>query len=289
MKLERFYEKNYKKVLVIPYLLLIIAIIFLGIQYANNGEFIERDITLKGGTSITIYKEGIDFKEIEGLLKEEFGDVNVRGLNDFSSRKNIGVIVEFSDIEENIVKDFLKEKIDFDEEDYSSETTGSKFGEGFYKGLLITILFAFLFMAIVVFITFRTFIPSIAVISAAIIDLVVALAIISALNFKLTSAGIVAFLLVIGYSIDTDILLTTSLLKRKEEPMYERLEKSIKTGLTMTITTIVALTVGSIFSTSFVLQQMFTIIVIALIIDIIATYLANAPILIWYCKKKNIH
>ena len=289
MKLERFYEKNYKKVLIIPYLLLIIAIIFLGIQYMNNGEVIERDITLKGGTSITIYKEGINFQEIESYLKNEFGDINVRGLNDFSSRKSIGIIVEFSNFDENLVKDFLKEKIDFSDDDYSSETTGSKFGEGFYKGLIITILFAFLFMAIVVFITFRTFIPSLAVISAAIIDLVVTLAIISGLGFKLTSAGIVAFLLVIGYSIDTDILLTTRLLKRKDEPKYERLERSIKTGLTMTITTIVALTVGSIFSTSFVLKQMFTIIVIALIVDIIATYLSNTPILIWYCKKKNIN
>jgi len=288
MKLERFYEKNYKKVLIIPYILLIIAIIFLGVQYMNNGEVIERDITLKGGTSITIYKEGLDFKEVEGYLKEEFGDINVRGLNDFSSRKSIGLMIEFSDFEEEVVKDFLKEKIDFSEDDYSSETTGSKFGEGFYKGLLITILFAFLFMAIVVFITFRSFIPSLAVISAAIIDLVVTLAIISGLGFKLTSAGIVAFLLVIGYSIDTDILLTTRLLKRKGDPLYERLKGSIKTGLTMTITTIVALSVGGIFSTSFVLKQMFTIIVIALVVDIIATYLSNAPILIWYCKKKNI-
>ncbi len=57
----------------------------------------------------------------------------------------------------------------------------------------------------------------------------------------------------------------------------------------MTVTTLVALSVGALFSTSFVLKQMFTIIVIALIIDIIATYLANAPILIWYCKKKNIY
>ena len=157
MKLERFYEKNYKKVLIIPYILLIVAFIFLGVQYMNNGEVIERDITLKGGTSITIYKEGIDFREVESYLKEEFVDINVRGLNDFSSRKSIGLMIEFSDFEEEVVKDFLKEKIDFEEEDYSSETTGSKFGEGFYKGLLITILFAFLFMAIVVFITFRTF------------------------------------------------------------------------------------------------------------------------------------
>lgn len=289
MKLEEFYEKNYKKILVIPYILLMIAILFLVFNYTSSGEIIERDISLKGGTSITIYKEGIDHNEIESFLKEKFSDIRVRGLTDFSSGKNIGIIVEFSGVEESLIKDNLKEKIDFNEEDYSSETTGSKFGEGFYKSLMITILFAFLFMAVVVFITFRTLVPSLAVISAALIDLVVTLAIVSILNFKLTSAGIVAFLLVIGYSIDTDILLTTRLIKSGKGNLYERLKGAIKTGLTMTITTVVALSVGSLFTTSFVLKQMFIIIIIALIVDIIATYLANAPILIWYCKKKKIY
>ena len=82
-------------------------------------------------------------------------------------------------------------------------------------------------------------------------------------------------------------MLTTRLLKRKIGNLYERLEGAIKTGLTMTITTIAALLVGYIFSTAPVLKEIFFIILIALFTDIITTYLGNAPILLWYIKKKK--
>ncbi|MBU2633651.1 MAG: hypothetical protein KJ674_00240 [Nanoarchaeota archaeon] len=287
MNIEKIY-KNYKKLLLVPIILLTLSILFLAINNATKGELIERDISLKGGISVTLYKEDLNKNQIESSLKQQFPDIHIRTLTDLSSRKDIGLIIESSIAEEPELKESLKTLTNFKEEDYSSETTGSKFGESFYKDLLTTILFAFLFMAIVVLITFRTFIPSIAVISAALIDIIVTLAIISLMGIQLSSAGIVAFILVIGYSIDTDILLTTRLLKRKQGYLHERLKGAITTGLTMTITTLAAITTAYLFSTSLILKQMFLIILIALIVDIIATYFGNASILIWYCKKKNI-
>ena len=69
--------------------------------------------------------------------------------------------------------------------------------------------------------------------------------------------------------------------------MYERFAQSITTGLTMTITTVVAVLVAFIFSTAPVLKQIFLIIFIALIVDIISTYIGNASILIWHIKNKK--
>src|SRR3989344_4288881 len=99
-------------------------------------------------------------------------------------------------------------------------------------------------MSLVVFISFRSFIPSIAVISAALTDILAALAVVNLLGIKLSAAGIIAFLLVIGYSIDTDILLTTRMLKRHDSPLLERVKSSIITGLTMTFAAIAALVTG---------------------------------------------
>ena len=288
MNLEKIYEKNYKKLLVLSITLFVLSLLFLAIRYTTTGELIERDISLKGGISITIYKENINVEQIESSLKEEFPDINVRTLTDLSTRRNIGVIVESSTTDEKALKQSLKSLINFEEKDYSSESTSSGFGKEFYNGLIKALLFAFIFMAIVVFITFRTFIPSIAVILSTLMDIIVTVAIISLINIELSSAGIVAFLLVIGYSVDTDILQTTRLLKSKQGSLYERLKGSMKTGLTMTATAIIALLVGFIFATSPLIKQMFLIILIALVIDIIATYVGNASILIWYCKKKNI-
>ena len=146
---------------------------------------------------------------------------------------------------------------------------------------------AFILMGIVVFIAFRIWVPSLAVILSAFSDIIITLAIVNLIGISISIAGLAAFLLVIGYSVDTDILMTTKVLKRREGgTTIERLFDSAKTGLTMSVTTFVALTVGYLVTSSVVLKEMFSIILIALIVDVVSTYLMNAGILMWY-KKQN--
>lgn len=287
MNLEKIYDKNYKKLLMISIALLIISLVFLGAKYISTGSLIEKDISLKGGISITVEGDNLNEAEISNFLEQSYDNINVRTLTDLSTRRNIGLIIESSDMDEQVLKSKLKEKIGFSESQYSSETYSSTFSESFYNQLIMVLMFAFILMAIVVAFTFRTFVPSLAVILAAITDIIVTFAILSVFGIKISSGGIVAFLLVMGYSIDTDVLLTTKLLKRRMGSMYERLKQSMTTGLTMTITTIVALSVALIFSTAPVLKEIFAIIIIALLVDIIATYLGNASILIWHIKVKK--
>ena len=290
-KLSSVYEKHYKKLLLIPLIIFILCLMILGIKYAKTGFIIERDVSLKGGVEITIIKEGINFNEIEFALKEKYEDISVREITDPLTRKSKGITIKTSDIEEEEIRLFLKTKIDFDEKNrdvYTPNITQPEFGAGFYRSLLLVLLIGFILMSITVFIAFRTFIPSLAVISAAVIDIVFSLTISSLIGIKLDGGAIVAFLLVIGYSVDTDILLTTRMIKRTEGNYMERMYNSMKTGLTMTFAAIAALSVGYFIALSTTLQNMFFIIVIALIMDIFATYLTNAGILIWYCKKKNI-
>ena len=93
------------------------------------------------------------------------------------------------------------------------------------------------------------------------------------------------------YTQHYELPLTTHLfeLKRREEgPLYERLKHSMKTGLTMTFAAISALGVGYFIAIPEELKQIFLIVIIALVFDIITTYGGNAGILIHYCKKKNI-
>ena len=110
-------------------------------------------------------------------------------------------------------------------------------------------------MGLVVSLYFRSFIPSIAVILAAFSDMVVTLAIVNLIGLEISTAGIAAFLMLIGYSVDTDILLTTKLLKRKSGTVSERVYKAMNTGLMMSVTTIVAITTALFFTNSLVLKQ----------------------------------
>src|SRR3989344_3871320 len=289
--LNNLYEKHYKKLIILSYSILLISIIIIGIHYAITGEFFQRDISLKGGVSATIYNENININDVKELLSDSFKDYSVRELTDFNTNKNIGLIIEVADIPEKDLRNVLKTKYDIDfenKEEYDPGLATSSFSETFYRGLLIALLFSFILMSIVVFFSFRTFIPGLAVISAALTDILAALAVIDILGIKLSAAGIISFLLIIGYSIDTDILLTTRMLKRHDAPLIERIKSSMKTGLTMTFAAIAALVTGYFVALPEELKQMFLIISIALVFDIITTYAGNAGILVYYCKKKNI-
>lgn len=290
MDFRKIYFNNYKKLFIIPVIILIVAIAFLGYQYTQTGDIIEKDVTLKGGITATIFTSE-SFPDIETQLQDSFPgkDIIVRDITQFGSDQHIGVSVEISDVEQDELKEALEEitGLTLGSENYSLEIVGSSLGENFYKQMVVAILLAFLFMAIVVFITFRVWVPSITVVFAAFADLTITIALLNILNLRLSTAGIAALLLLIGYSIDTNILLTTRVLKKREGTIFEAIKSSMKTGLTMSVTTIVALSVGYFVATSLVLKQMFLIIIIGLLVDIIFTYLMNASVLIWYAKKKR--
>ena len=54
---KEFFEKNYKKIIVFPALLLIVSLVFIGLEFSKTGDIFERDVSLKGGISSTIYTE----------------------------------------------------------------------------------------------------------------------------------------------------------------------------------------------------------------------------------------
>jgi len=144
-------------------------------------------------------------------------------------------------------------------------------------------------MALVVFIIFRTLVPSLAVVMSAFADITMTLALVDFLGWKVSSAGIVAFLMLIGYSVDTDIMLTSRLLRRREESLNTRIFYAFKTGITMTLTSLVAIVVALIITSGFseILKQIFSILAIGLCFDILNTWITNAGILKWYVEKKE--
>lgn len=278
--------------MLIPFALFVIFLIILGTKFAQTGDIINKDVSLSGGISATVYtSKTIDTQKLEASLTEQLKEqVFITPLKDYSTNENKGIIVEISNLN---LREELKTALEknlgltLTQDNYSVEETGNSLGSSFYKEMLIAMIIAFILMGIVIFITFKTFIPSIAVIFSALFDILAVLAVIDLINLRVSTAGISAILLVIGYSVDTDILLTTRTLKRREGELMDRAVGAMKTGLTMTITTIVAVTVGYIFTSSIVFKQIFLIIGVACFFDILSTYLMNLGILIWYIERKK--
>lgn len=282
-----FYEQKYKKTMWITIVLLIISFIIIGVHTAVHGEFIPRGVSLKGGVTITVpYEDSFDTEELQANLRGEFpgSSVSVRAMT--SAGESIGFIVDSSDIDPDALLDAIKSNLG-EIDKFSLETMGSALGEAFFKQILIAILIAFLLMSIVVFLSFKTFVPSLAVILSAVSDIAMTIAVIDLFRIRIETAGIAALLMIIGYSVDTDILLTTRVLKRTEGTVFDRVINAMKTGMTMTMTSIVAVAVAFIFTQSETLKQIMLILLIGLIFDILNTWIQNVGILRIYMERKS--
>lgn len=290
--LMNIYDKHYKKLLIIPLALLLFALVIIGITYMQTGEFFSKSVDIKGGISLTIPLEKyIDTNEMQKGILSDFkkNDVSIRSLS--VTGKQTGIVIDI-DIDlndkENVEKlmELLRNKLNLalNKGEYTITGIGSSLGRSFFRETLIAVLIAFLSMSIVVFIYFKVPIPSLTVILCAFSDILITLAVVDFMGMKISTAGIAAFLMLIGYSVDTDILLTTRVLKR-EGTILEGTISALKTGLTMTLTTIAAVSVSLIFTQSDVLKQIMTIIFIGLLADIIFTWIQNVSLLRWYLEK----
>jgi len=278
---------NYKLFLAVPVLLLLLSAGILINQYNQTNEWFQRSIELKGGTVITINTENrLNTADIEMELKEKFQPVNVRETRSF---EGYGTLIETSsEIDPDRILDEL-EAMGIETRDISIETIGPSLGSTFWLQAQLAIIIAFVFMGIIVFVIFRTFVPSIAVIMSAMSDILITLALMQVFGIELSLAGLAALLMLIGYSVDTDIMLTSRLLRESEDKtLSEKIRRALKTGLTMTLTSIGALTALLLSAISPVLSQIATVLLIGLVVDIMNTWLMNSIILRWYCERKGL-
>ena len=286
---SQWYDKYYKILLFIPIILLALSFIQLGISYSTTGNVIEKDISLSGGTSITAH--GSLDSTTEARLMNEFDNINLRKLTDIRSGEATSFIIETSSTPEEI-KPKLEQVIGYklDETNANIEFTGSTLSNNFYRQLITALVASFILMSLVVFLLFRSFVPSLAVIFAAFADLVMTLALVNIIGLKLSAAGIAAFLMLVGYSVDTDILLTSRALKRKDIPLNSRIVSAFKTGILMTLTALISVLPIFFITTGIPdsFRQIFIILSIGLSADILNTWLTNASLIKWYCEKKQI-
>ena len=272
-----------------------LALAQIGYQIATTGTFINKGISLSGGVSITVpVDHSVDIQKLQADLQTQFKghDISVRNLE--SLGKSSAIVAE-ADIDINHKEEFnsfvsaVGKSLgkDLKEGDYSTEFFGSSLGSSFFQETIKAMIVAFIFMSIVVFIMFRNFIPSTAVVLCCFTDIVFTIAAVNILGIKIGTAGIAGFLMLIGYSVDTDILLSSRVLKRTEGSVSERIYSSMKTGIMLTLTAITVTIIALIFSNSEVLSQIMLIITIGLCADLIVTWLQNAGILKWYMEYKH--
>jgi preprotein translocase subunit SecF len=285
---------NFKQMLYFPAILLLVSLLILAYTsffvqgtLTEPGSPVELGMEFQGGTSITF-----DSSKTPDQLKEEFAAYPVVQAREYGGGNQ--KLLQFGPMTDSQQKE-IENKI---KSEYSNVGQITVMGEVVSKGLqgqaLRAILFSFLGMAIVVFLIFKTFVPSIAVVISAFADIVFAAAMMDVFGIALSMGTVAALLMLIGYSVDTDILLTTRLLKRKGE-LNDKIKDAMKTGMTMTLTTLAALIAlfvvssGSYLVSSFtridIIRDVSVVLIFGLIADIINTWMTNVGILKWYLEK----
>lgn len=287
---RNWYDRSYKLLLILPLVLFIASFVYLYMFYQANGDIFYKDVSITGGTTITVFLP-TDVAKLEAAIHPQFPDSTVRSITDIRSGEQHGFFVETSAPVEDLKKAleaYLGTPLTSDNS--SIEFTGSALSESFYQQLRIAVLVSFILMAIVVFLIFRTPIRSLSVIIAGLADIIMTIVVIDLLHIKLSAAGIVALLMLIGYSVDADIMLTARAVREKEGTLNQRIWGAFKTGITMTLTAMAAVGIALLFTHSLspVLSQMFTIILIGLCFDIFNCWITNASLLKWYGEAKHI-
>ena len=276
-----------KKLMVIPILILILSaslIYYLGLKMG---------IDFEGGTfAIAKLNVKTDTTALELKFKDSLNTPDVKVLSAGENQ----VLIEIARLEVSTEK--INEILGDIGKTEASRRVGAAISAKFWYQAINALVLSYVLMAIIVLIAFRTIIPSFAVMLAAFSDIVIALGGMAIFEIPLSLASTAALLMLIGYSVDTDILLTTRILKTKVGTYEERMSAAMKTGLTMTFTAIAAVGMLYIFSSGVLasaigvtpsaeLSQITSVLVIGLIGDIPNTWIQNNYILKTYVERKE--
>ncbi|MBN1169884.1 hypothetical protein JXA56_02575 [Candidatus Micrarchaeota archaeon] len=238
---------------------------------------------------LTEYKE--KKSELDAIAKEMFeiaGSGTVAaGTNELDREFQKAYSLIYSSYEDSILQP-INRHVEYTS--ISVETVSPLLSSKFIGTVIDTVIFSAILSIILVFLFFRSIPPSIAVLTGALADIIIALGAMGLFGIPLTLASFAALLMLIGYSLDTDILLTTRILKRKGDPRENAFD-AMKTGLTMSITGLIAfssLFILSLFTHIPTYYEISAVAITGLVGDMFATWGINAVLVLHYALKREL-
>ncbi len=275
---EKF-ERYWKIWLWIPVIMLIISVGVIVNNIATTGSFMKKDIELTGGKSVTFQINSADLDSIKSSLP--YASVHVTS----GAVKNLIIDFPFEKDTQDVL-DTVNEFASVNGQPTLQEI-GPSIGNIFFQQTQLALIVAFILMAITVFILFRSVVPSLIVILAATANITITIAVLHMTGVSLSLPVIAALLMVIGYSVDTNMVLTSELLKSNNRNVSNGIKKAMKTGLTMTATIFVALIAMYFLAGSVVIEQIAFVLIIATLFDAPTTWMTNAGVLrLWLARKR---
>jgi len=270
-----------RQLVLVPLAVLALAVVVIGGWYVVTGAPATPGLEFTGGVELRVIDDGDD---VRGQIETAF-DRQPDAIQSIPADNVYVVTFRATDGD----PEDLAGQLDDQAAAANLETTGidqvsPNFAADTVRTAIFGLALAFLGMSVLVFALFRTVVPSVAVVASAFSDLVIPVAAMNLLGIEMTLGIVAALLMIIGYSVDSDILLNNSVLRRTGG-FYESVSRAMRTGVTMTITSMAAMIVMAIVATLFgidLLRDIGIILAIGLCADLMNTYLLNVALLRWY-------
>jgi preprotein translocase subunit SecF len=271
------YDKySNRQLAVVPLVVLALALLVIGAWWATTGVPVDLGLEFTGGTEVQFTAD--DGIEAVRSTFDESGAVydSIQPAAGGNTYILTTQSTDTGDIEA------VAEQAGYGIEQVQGRS--ASFGSSSQQQALIGLGIAFAGMSVLVFLLFRTFVPSIAVVVSAFSDIVIPLGLMNVLGIQLSLGTVAALLMLIGYSVDSDILLNNHVLRRRGG-FYESTYRAMRTGVTMTLTSITAMITMTVAATLFgipLLPEIGLVLVFGLTADLMNTYLLNVSLLRYY-------
>ena len=267
-------EYSNRQLAAVPLAVLAVALLIILGAYVLTGTPVDLGIEFTGGTELRFDAGGASDAEV----RETFSEVEIENLRSVGNEREL---VVGPDVDSERLET-LAEDAGYDV--LSIESRSANFGADAQQQAIIGLTIAFVGMSVLVALIFRTFVPSLAIVASAFSDIMIPIALMNMLGIDLTLGAVAALLMLIGYSVDSDILLNNHVLRR-HGGFYESSYRAMRTGVSMTLTSIAAMTTMAIVAWLFGIELMFNIaliLVFGLSADLLNTYMLNMSLLRWY-------
>lgn len=258
----------------VPLAVLALSLLVIAGMWVTTGSPVNPGIDFTGGTEVQLQTDASE-AEIEAAFETEPESVQPIAAQDNE------YILTFQSTDTGEIE---SQATDAGFSVTSISSTSAAFGAETQLQAVIGVAIAFVGMSVLVAIMFRTFVPSIAVVLSAFSDIMIPVALMNLFDIQLSLGTVAALLMLIGYSVDSDLLLNTHVLRRHGD-FYESTARAMRTGVTMTTTAIIAMLVMTSVATLFaipLLPAVGLVLVFGLLADLMNTYLLNVSLLRWY-------
>ncbi len=245
-------------------------------------------IDFAGGTHLSITVENVENMPgtgtVEDVLYETIGyEVEVFQTSDGFDIETSAYLVDNQ--VENQIKPALSELGVVGE--YRRETMGSVITDIYKEDARNAIIGAAIAMAVIIFIAIRHFTSVGGILLVVGLDALGVFGGMALLQIPLSFGSVTGLLLLIGYAVDTNILLSTKVLKRVGGTPRERAADAMKTGLMMSGTSAAALIALNLIMTPPLIKEFSGVLAIGILIDMVNTWLLNSGILLRHVERQQ--